>query len=60
MRRLNNSLEVELKTKGMVFNAINPDAFRAALRQSGFYAEWKGRFGADAWALLEKYTGRLG
>ena len=60
VRRLNNSLEVELKTKGMVFNAVNPDAFRAALRQSGFYADWKGRFGADAWAILEKYTGKLG
>ena len=60
IRRLNNSLEVELKAKGMVFNAVNPEAFRAALRQSGFYAEWKGRFGADVWALLEKYTGKLG
>jgi tripartite ATP-independent transporter DctP family solute receptor len=60
IRRLNNSLEVELKAKGMAFNAVNPDAFRAALRQSGFYAEWKGRFGAEAWALLEKYTGKLG
>jgi tripartite ATP-independent transporter DctP family solute receptor len=60
VRRLNNSLEVELKAKGMVFNAVNPDAFRAALRQSGFYADWKGRFGADAWAILEKYTGKLG
>ena len=60
VRRLNNSLEVELKTKGMAFNTVNPDAFRAALRQSGFYAEWKGKFGADAWALLEKYTGKLG
>ncbi|HEX8955787.1 MAG TPA: TRAP transporter substrate-binding protein [Burkholderiaceae bacterium] len=60
IRRLNNTLEVELKTKGMVFNTVNPEAFRVALRQSGFYAEWKGRFGADAWALLEKYTGKLG
>jgi tripartite ATP-independent transporter DctP family solute receptor len=60
VRRLNNSLEVDLKTRGMVFNTVNPEAFRAALRQSGFYAEWKGRFGADAWALLEKYTGKLG
>ncbi len=60
IRRLNNTLEVELKTKGMVFNTVNADAFRAALHQSGFYAEWKGRFGADAWALLEKYTGKLG
>ena len=60
IRRLNNTLEVELKTKGLVFNDINPDAFRSALQKSGFYAEWKGRYGAEAWAILEKYTGKLG
>lgn len=60
IRRLNNTLEVELKTKGLVFNDINPDAFRSTLQKSGFYAEWKGRYGADAWKLLEKYTGKLG
>ncbi|MFZ6644807.1 TRAP transporter substrate-binding protein [Undibacterium sp. TJN25] len=59
VRRLNNTLEVELKTKGLTFNAVNPDLFRAALKKSGFYAEWKKKYGADAWALLEKYTGKL-
>ncbi len=60
IRRLNNSLEVELKTKGLVFNTINPEAFRAALRKSGFYAEWKQKYGPEAWAILEKYSGHLG
>jgi tripartite ATP-independent transporter DctP family solute receptor len=60
VRRLNNTLEVELKTKGLVFNNPAPEAFRAALQKSGFYAEWKKKYGADAWALLEKYTGKLG
>jgi tripartite ATP-independent transporter DctP family solute receptor len=59
IRRLNNTLEVELKTKGLVFNPTNPDAFRAVLRKSGFYAEWKKKYGLDAWAVLEKYTGKL-
>ena len=60
IRHLNNTLEVELKTKGLAFNAINPETFRNALKKSGFYAEWKTRFGAEAWAVLEKYTGKLG
>ncbi|MDR3479622.1 MAG: TRAP transporter substrate-binding protein [Burkholderiaceae bacterium] len=60
IRRLNNSLEVELKTKGLVFNTINPEAFRAALKKSGFYAEWKQKYGPEAWAILEKYSGHLG
>ena len=60
IRRLNNTLEVELKTKGLIFNDINPEAFRAALKKSGFYAEWKQKYGPEAWALLEKYSGHLG
>ncbi len=59
VRRLNNTLEVELKTKGLNFNPVNPESFRTALKKSGFYAEWKKKYGADAWALLEKYTGKL-
>ena len=60
IRRLNNSLEVELKTKGLVFNTINPETFRAALKKSGFYAEWKQKYGLEAWTILEKYSGHLG
>jgi len=59
VRRLNNSVEVELKAKGMIFNQVNSDAFRAVLRKSGFYADWKKKYGADAWALLEKVSGKL-
>ena len=59
IRRLNNTLEVELKSKGLIFNPVDPQAFRGALKQAGFYAEWKKKYGNEAWALLEKYTGRL-
>ncbi|SNT30249.1 tripartite ATP-independent transporter solute receptor, DctP family [Noviherbaspirillum humi] len=59
VRRLNNSVEVELKSKGMAFNQVNVDAFRAVLKKSGFYADWKKKYGADAWAMLEKYAGKL-
>ena len=59
VRRLNNSVEVELKVKGMAFNTVNADAFRATLKKAGFYKDWKAKYGADAWALLEKYSGKL-
>jgi tripartite ATP-independent transporter DctP family solute receptor len=59
VRRLNNSVEVELKAKGMKFNTVNTEAFRATLRKAGFYADWKKKYGAEAWGLLEKYTGKL-
>jgi tripartite ATP-independent transporter DctP family solute receptor len=59
IRRLNNSVEVELKTKGMIFNTPDSASFRNALTKAGFYTEWKGKFGAPAWAVLEKYAGKL-
>ncbi len=59
IRRLNNTVEVDLKTKGLIFNPVDPQAFRGALKQAGFYTEWKKKYGNEAWALLEKYTGRL-
>jgi len=59
VRRLNNTLEVELKLKGLTFNTVDAVPFRAALKKAGFYADWKAKYGADAWALLEKYSGKL-
>lgn len=58
--RLNASLHSELQAKGMVFNTPDPAPFRATLAKSGFYAEWHKKYGDEAWALLEKYTGKLG
>ena len=59
VKQLNDNLQTELKTKGMVFNATNAELFRAKLRSAGFYADWHKKFGAEPWALLEKYTGKL-
>ena len=59
IRRLNNTVEVELKAKGLIFNPVDPQAFRGALKQAGFYGEWKKKYGNEAWALLEKYSGKL-
>ena len=57
--KLNGNLQVELASKGLVFNTPDPAPFRETLRKAGFYAEWKGKFGAEAWAILEKSVGNL-
>jgi tripartite ATP-independent transporter DctP family solute receptor len=56
---LNANLQQELTAKGMIFNQPDPAPFRDKLRQAGFYTEWKGKYGDEAWALLERATGKL-
>ncbi len=59
VKKLNDGLMADLKAKGMAFNSTDADLFRTKLRAAGFYAEWHKKFGDEAWALLEKYTGKL-
>ncbi len=59
VKKLTDGLVADLKAKGMAFNNTDAELFRAKLRASGFYAEWHKKFGDEAWALLEKYTGKL-
>jgi TRAP-type transport system periplasmic protein len=56
---LNASLQGALSQKGMAFNNTDAEKFRAALRTAGFYAEWKEKYGAEAWAVLESQVGAL-
>jgi hypothetical protein len=44
----------------MVFNTPRTEPFRDKLRGAGYYAEWKGKFGDEAWSILERYAGKLG
>ncbi len=44
--------------KGMIFNDTKPEAFQEALRKGGFYTEWKKKYGDEAWAILERATGK--
>ena len=55
----NESLKADLAGKGLIFNDVNPVPFRDALTKSGFYKEWRGKFGNEAWAILEESTGEL-
>jgi TRAP-type transport system periplasmic protein len=57
--KLNATVQADLEKKGMTFNTVDAEAFRAVLKESGFYGEWRGKYGNDAWTLLEKYAGGL-
>jgi len=59
IKQLNLGLETSLQTKGMVFNRPDVASFRDALSKAGFYKEWRGKFGEEAMAALEKYSGKL-
>ena len=56
---MDRSLQAELTAKGMTFNKPDPGQFRSALVKAGFYTQWQKTYGADAWAKLEQYTGKL-
>ena len=49
-----------LEKQGMTFNEPDPEAFRQVLVKAAFYDKWKAKYGGDAWAVLEKYAGKIG
>jgi len=57
--RLNIDLQKTLEGKGLTFNQADTAAFRQVLSKNGFYAQWREKFGSEAWALLQKYAGDL-
>jgi tripartite ATP-independent transporter DctP family solute receptor len=59
IQRANEQATTELQGLGIVFNKVDTKPFRDALRTAGFYADWKSKFGAEPWGLLEKYVGQL-
>jgi tripartite ATP-independent transporter DctP family solute receptor len=57
--KLNTSLQSNLTAKGLTFNKPDPAPFREALQKAGFYAEWRGKYGEEAFSILEKAVGKL-
>jgi TRAP-type transport system periplasmic protein len=57
--KLNATVREELTSKGLIFNQPDVAPFREKLRSAGFYSEWKGKYGDEAWAILEKSVGKL-
>ncbi|MDP4003976.1 TRAP transporter substrate-binding protein [Methylobacterium sp. NEAU K] len=54
------ALKAALEGKGLTFNTTDPVQFQQTLAKTDFYKTWKGKFGPEAWALLEKYAGTIG
>lgn len=58
--KLSTSLIDDLKAKGIAFIDVQQDDFRRKLASTGFYDEWKTKYGPAPWDLLEKVSGKLG
>jgi tripartite ATP-independent transporter DctP family solute receptor len=56
---MNNTVAATLKSKGLQFVDTDATVFRGALKKAGFYEEWRGKFGPEAWGVLEKAVGSL-
>ena len=54
----NGGLRMTLTERGMLFNDVNQEQFRA--RMAPVYAVWKEKLGAKCWSLLEGHVGKLG
>jgi TRAP-type transport system periplasmic protein len=59
VKKANDTLQADLTSKGMEFIKVDPAPFRAKLQGAGFYKEWRGKYGDEAWAVLEKFTGPI-
>ena len=57
---LSQSLRADLTSKGLTFIDVDRDLFREALAKTTFYADWHGKYGEQAWGLLEAASGKLG
>jgi len=57
-RAFNAALQPQLAQRGMVFNEVDGNSFRARL--GPFYTRWRGKVGQRAWSLLEGHVGKIG
>ena len=59
LTKLSPALRGDLVGLGMQINPVDPSGFQRVLQQSGFYSEWRSKYGETAWTQLEKYVGTL-
>jgi tripartite ATP-independent transporter DctP family solute receptor len=57
--RLSQTLREDLTAKNITFFDVDRELFRAALAKTSFYGDWKAKYGAEAWGLMEATTGPL-
>lgn len=56
---LADTLPTKMQSEGMTLNTPDTELFRKALRDVGFYGQWKQRLGDQAWRTLENAVGGL-
>jgi len=54
------SVRGDLEAKGLIFNTADTASFREGLRTGGFYKDWREKLGDEPFAIMEKYSGKLG
>jgi TRAP-type transport system periplasmic protein len=59
LAKLDATVAASLKDKGLEFIQVDKEPFRDTLKKTGFYAEWKKKFGDKAWSILESNVGTL-
>jgi tripartite ATP-independent transporter DctP family solute receptor len=59
LMKLDLSLRDELKSS-MTVNTTEPTSFRQKLVEAGYYKDVRGKYGDEAWNLLQEYSGPLG
>jgi TRAP-type transport system periplasmic protein len=57
--KLNETVVGDLESKGLSFVEVDKPAFRQALKAAGFYAEWKKKYGDEAWGIFKAAVGTL-
>jgi tripartite ATP-independent transporter DctP family solute receptor len=57
--KANADIRAVLQRRGMQINDCDSALFRDALKSAGFYKEWKGKYGDEAWAVLEGAVGSV-
>jgi tripartite ATP-independent transporter DctP family solute receptor len=55
-RKLNETLRSQMEARGLIFNTTDPARFREKLVAAGYYRDWQAKFGAENWAILQKYA----
>lgn len=57
--KLNVDVRKTLEGRGLLVNDLDNAPFRAALSSAGFYKEWRGKYGEEAWQVLEGSVGAM-
>jgi tripartite ATP-independent transporter DctP family solute receptor len=57
MATIDAGVRGEMTAAGLTFTDPDVGAFREKLKKNGYYAEWRGKFGPEAWSVLEHYAG---